>query len=379
MGFSPSKADPDLWFRVHNDKYEYIARYVDDLMIFAHCPKDIVTVLQDMFSIHVGSNEIFLGGDIAFNDGCPFTSAKTYISNTCKKIETLCDITLTHFDSPMATDDHPEIDDTPFLDPRPHSIYRFLVGAAQWIITLGRLDILYTVTTMSRFNQTPRQGHLDRMLRLYGYLKFHSTLGISMIPTVSSFPTTATEFVPQQWKEQYPNAHEEVPTDAPTPLGRPVNLTVHVDASHASNLVNRRSVTGYIVIANGVPVYWHSKEQNTIETSTFGSEIVAARIAAEKLMEYRYKLRMMGVPLAGPSLLFGDNKSVVSSCSILSSTLKKRHNALAYHKIRECVAAGIIRIYHVDGKQNIADLLTKPLPGDVFRRHRARLLSKPPI
>ena len=94
-------------------------------------------------------------------------------------------------------------------------------------------------------------------------------------------------------------------------------------------------------------------------------------------MEYRYKLRMMGVPLSGPSLLFGDNKSVITSCSVLSSTLKKRHNALAYHKIRECVAAGIIRIYNVDGKQNIADILTKPLPVDVFRRHCAKLLSKP--
>jgi len=194
--------------------------------------------------------------------------------------------------------------------------------------------------------------------------------------TVSSFPTSSTEFIPQQWKEQYPHAHEEIPTDSPSPLGRPITLVAHVDASHASNLLNRRSVTGFVILANGVPFYWHSKEKNTIETSTFGSEIVAAR---EKLLEYRYKLRMMGAPISGPSLLFGDNKSVITSCSVLSSSLKKRHNALAYHKIRECVAAGVIRLYHVDGKQNIADLFTKPLPGDIFRRHRARLLSKPPI
>jgi hypothetical protein len=321
MGFSPSKADPDLWYRELNGKYEYIARYVDDLMIFAHCTKDIVTVLQDVFSIHVGSNAIFLGGDISFHDGCPFTSAKTYITNTSKKIENLCAIELHHFDSPMATDDHPELDDTAILDPRSHSIYRFLVGAAQWTITLGRLDVLYAVATLSHFSQAPRKGHLDRMLRVFGYLKFHSTLGISMVPTTAPVPISATEFVPQQWREQYPNAHEEIPSDAPTPLGRPVNLVVHVDASHASNLVNRRSVTGFVVLANGVPIYWHSKEQNTIETSTFGSEIVAARIASEKLIEYRYKLRMMGVPIPGPSILFGDNKSVIISCSVLSSSL----------------------------------------------------------
>ena len=156
MNFQPSKADPDLWLRVHDVNYEYISRYVDDLMIFAHQPKDIVKLLQVMFSIHVGFNDIFLGGDISFHDGCPFLSAKTYITNTCKKVEALCNFHLTHFDSPMATDDHPELDDTPFLDKRSHSIYRFLVGASQWIITLGRLDILYAVVTMFHFNQTPR-------------------------------------------------------------------------------------------------------------------------------------------------------------------------------------------------------------------------------
>jgi len=234
------------------------------------------------------------------------------------------------------------------------------------------MDILQAVSALSHFSQAPHQGHLTRMLRVFGYLKFHPTLGISMVPMVSSFPTSSTEFVHQQWKEQYPHATEEIPTDAPAPLGRPITLVAHVDASHASNLVNRRSVTGLVVLANGVPIYWHSKEQNTIETSTFGSEIVAARIAAEKLLAYRYKLRMMGVPISGPSLLFGDNKSVVTSCSVLSSSLKKRHNALSYHKIRECVAAGVIRLFHVDGKQNIADIFTKPLPGDVFRHHRER-------
>jgi hypothetical protein len=198
-----------------------------------------------------------------------------------------------------------------------------------------------------------------------------------MNPVISSFPSTSTEFNTQSWKEQYPNAQEEIPDDVPRPLGKTIHLVTHVDASHASNLSNRRSTTGFIVLANGTPVYWHSKEQHTIETSTFGSEIVAGRIAAEKIMEYRYKLRMMGVPIDGPAILFCDNKSVVTSCSILSSTLKKRHNALAYHKLRECVAAGIIQIFHVPGKENVADILTKPVDGSTFKRHRNRLLTTP--
>lgn len=206
-----------------------------------------------------------------------------------------------HYDTPMATDDHPEIDDSAILDEKYQSIYRLLIGSAQWTITLGRLDILYAVATLSRFQQQPTKGHLDRMIRVFGYLKFHHELGISMAPIISSSPTKVTEFDCTQWREQYPNAHEEIPTDAPKPLGRPMTMTLHVDASHAGNLVNRRSTTGFIVLVNDVPVNWHSKEQHTIETSTFGSEIVAGRIAAEKLIEYRYKLRMMGIPIPSPS------------------------------------------------------------------------------
>lgn len=345
-------------------------------MIYAKDPTSIVAALRLKYPIHPGSNNLYLGGDVIKKDDHMFISGKTYITNVCKKIETLCGINLKHYDTPVATDDHPELDDSMILNDRDHSIYRLLIGSAIWAITLGRFDILYAVKTLSRFSQTPRQGHLDRMIRVFGYLKFHATLGIHIHPTaLVSIPKNTEDFDNQQWKEQYPNAQEEIPSDAPIPLGRPVTLTVYVDASHANNLTNRRSTTGFIVLASNVPIYWHSKEQHAIETSTFGSEIVAGRIAAEKLIEYRYKLRMMGIPLSGPSLLFGDNKSVVNSCSALSSTPKKRHNALAYHKLRECVTAGIIRIFHVDGKNNIADILTKPVAGDVFKRHRNRFLT----
>ena len=56
-----------------------------------------------------------------------------------------------------------------------------------------------------------------------------------------------------------------------------------------------------------------------METATFGSEIIAIRITVDQIVEWRYMLRMLGVPLAdngGPSYIFGDNKSVLDSCSV---------------------------------------------------------------
>ena len=71
---------------------------------------------------------------------------------------------------------------------------------------------------------------------------------------------------------------------------------------------------------------------------------------------------MLRVPIKGPSYMFGDNLAVINSSRIPDDTLKKRHNALSYHRVREAIAANIIKFIHIDGDKNSADILTKPLP-----------------
>jgi hypothetical protein len=91
------------------------------------------------------------------------------------------------------------------------------------------------------------------------------------------------------------------------------------------------------------------------------------KIAVELIEGLRYKLRMMGVEVDGPTNVFCDNDSVVKNATRPESTLKKKHNAIAYHRTREAQAAGIIRIAKEDGKTNLADLFTKLLPGPRLR------------
>ena len=59
---------------------------------------------------------------------------------------------------------------------------------------------------------------------------------------------------------------------------------------------------------NRAPVIWYSKRQNTVETSTFGSEFIALRISTEMIEGLRYKLRMFGVPIDVPANVLGDNQ-----------------------------------------------------------------------
>jgi hypothetical protein len=147
----------------------------------------------------------------------------------------------------------------------------------------------------------------------------------------------------------------------PEPKGKEVQITVYKDADGASDVVTRRSVTGILVLVNSFPVKYYCKRQNTVESSTYGLELVAARIAVDLLVEMRYKLRMLGVPIRQRSMMYGDNMSVVLNTTLPSSALKKKHNAIAYHRVREAVAAGIVEFEHIPTEENIADCLTKPL------------------
>ena len=84
-------------------------------------------------------------------------------------------------------------------------------------------------------------------------------------------------------------------------------------------------------------------------------------MAVELILEYRYNLWMLGVPIDGPALMLGDNMSVILNTTVPSSTLKKKHAACNYHRIQEAIAGKIVKFCHINTEKNLADLMTKPL------------------
>jgi hypothetical protein len=366
MGFKQSKADTDLWIKYDPSKneYEMIAVFVDDILVFSKRPQDIIEPLKNRFKYElkgVGEPEYYNGANICKNPvtGCWEFSGKTYIKNVCEKIEKLLGVNLKNYGSPMEVGDHSEMDETDLLPPEQIPIYQMLIGCAQWAVTIGRFDIQYATITLARFAQLPREGHLKRCLRLFGYLKHNAKHRIKQDLEEPIYE--GLNFIEHEWKEYYPEAMEEIPKDTPVAVTKGVKITAYVDASHGCDLITRRSVTGILLCINKTPVKWYCKRQNTIESSTYGAELVAARIAVEMIMEFRYKLRMMGIKVDGPSVLLVDNEAVVKNTTLPSSTLKKKHNAIAYHKVREAVAANIIKVAHIRTHLNVADILTKPL------------------
>ena len=213
---------------------------------------------------------------------------------------------------------------------------------------------------MSTYLALPWRRHLEQLYDMFGYLKANPKRKLYLDhqhPQVDE-----RSFQSYDWYDFYRYALEAVPGDMSPPRGESVSTHCFVDSDHAGIRVTRRSQTGLLLFVNRAPIVWYSKHQNTVETSTFGSEFITMKTAVEEIEALRYKLRMFGVPLEGPTSIFCDNELVFKNSSIPDSTLKKKHTSICYHRSREAVAAGTIQIAKVGTTTNLSDLFTKPLP-----------------
>jgi len=155
------------------DHYEDIAVYVDDLLIASKDPSTIIKTLSDEHKFKLKGT-----GGVSFHLGCDWFRDDD--GNLCyahhQHIKKVMDNYLRLFGkcphnahSPIVQGDHPELD-TDLLDDAGIQIYQSLIGSLQWAIQIGRFDIATAVMTLSPFHACPRQGHLDRVKRVIGYL-----------------------------------------------------------------------------------------------------------------------------------------------------------------------------------------------------------------
>ena len=233
-----------------------------------------------------------------------------------------------------------------------------IVGQLQWRVTLGRFDIHAEVATMSRFRAAPRQGHMDRLKRIYFY-------AITTKDNAIRFRTDQPDysFLPDQdfdWTYSvYGNVQEILPDYMPDPLGEAVITTTTMAANLNHFLATGKSLTGCFHFVNKTPVDRYSKKQATGETATYGSEFVVAKTATAQIIDIRQTLRYLVAPVGVKSFLFGDNKSVVTSATLPHSILTKRHNILAFHRVREAIAANLMAFHWIQSAYNLSDMLSK--------------------
>ena len=205
-------------------------------------------------------------------------------------------------------------------------------------------------------------GHYKELIKVFQYInKFpDKRLRVDDLEPHSAGVRVSDKDV-EDFTQQYPDAEEELDPRHPSPRGRAFETSVWFDSDHAHDKKTFRSITGLFVYVCGVPYLWKSKRQGAIQASTYAAEFMAGRAAVEEAQGIRYVLRSLGVPLKGPTALYGDCMGMIQSSSLPDGTLKKKHVAISYHTVREQVAAKAVELYKVDTSENIADLLTKSL------------------
>jgi hypothetical protein len=374
LGYKPSLADPDVWMRPAVkangfEYYEYILTYVDDILSISADPMKTMKGIQADFKLKddkIAEPEMYLGATLAkmmMDDGnyCWTMSPEAYVKSAVATVEETLAKSGRRLPgkcvTPFACNYSPWLETTEELKADGVQFYQELIGVLRWSVEIGRVDILLETSLLSSYLAMPREGHLEQVLHIFGYLKTHAKRKLGFDPRHPVIDEN--RFRKCDWTDFYRDAEEAIPGNMPPPRGNVMSTHCFLDANHAGDTETRRSQSGILLFCNRAPIIWYSKRQNTVEASTFGAEITAMKTGIELIESLRYKLRMFGIPIEGPTNIFCDNEAVCKNTTRPESTLSKKHHSISYHRAREAVAAGTARVTKEGTATNISDLFTK--------------------
>jgi hypothetical protein len=212
------------------------------------------------------------------------------------------------------------------------------VGAL--LYTLGsRPDVAAAVRKCSQFMAEGADSHWEAAKQILRYLKGTSTTGV---------------IYTQQEK---------------------FTLKAYCDSDWASDVDDRKSVTGYVIYAQGGAIVWKSKKQPTVARSSAEAEYVSLADTVSELLWVLMAMKELGVTVEGEVEIFIDNQAAQAMAANPVNHERTKHIDVAYHFVREVVQAGKIKLYYINTKNNISDLLTKSTKRVDFQRLVGQLVQ----
>jgi hypothetical protein len=149
------------------------------------------------------------------------------------------------------------------------NFYQSHIGILRWCVELGRIDIITEVSMLSTYFCLPREGHLEYFFHVLAYLGLYHNVRVVFDPT---YPyVDMSTFIKTDWKSMYGDVKEMIPSDAPIPHEKEVDLCLFVDSDHAGEQFTRHSRTGLVIYLNMAPIVWFSKRHPTVDSSVFGA------------------------------------------------------------------------------------------------------------
>jgi hypothetical protein len=325
LGFTECDEDPNLYTK----DGVILLLYVDDILIAYNdkqAADDVKALLKNQYKMSdLGRARRFLGMQIdqTGNDGI-YLCQETYISDMIKRFRMEDAIPI---DSPM--DPYVNLDNENCEDkPVDKTLYLSIVGSLMFAALGTRPDISYSVTALSRYNVLPLQMHLTAAKRVLRYLK-----------------TTKNK-----------RLHFPANDDS--------TLEGFTDSDWAGRTSTRKSVGGYIFVDGG-PISWQAKSQSVVALSTLEAEFIACSDATrEAIWLKRLQNEMESESGEDAPIRIGcDNQGALKLIETGVVKAKTKHIDVKYrHVIDEQKVHGSVEFYYITSDQNVADLLTKPLP-----------------
>ena len=173
--------------------------------------------------------------------------------------------------TPLSSNYCPEINVSGELQPAEAAYYQSLIGILRWIVELGSVDICCEVSMMSLHLYLPHEGHSKELFHIFAYLrKYHN---YEMVFNPSNPVVDERQFEEKDWTASEFGSHTEeyLPENIPMLRGFGFVMRAYVEDDHAGDSITRRSRTGFLAYLNMAPVYWMSKKQTSVDTSSFES------------------------------------------------------------------------------------------------------------
>jgi Reverse transcriptase (RNA-dependent DNA polymerase) len=334
-GYVQSESDHTMFFKKNQGKIAVLIIYVDDMIITGDDKSEIQNLeekLSKEFEMkNLGGLKYFLGIEVSRNKEGIYLSQRKYILDLLTEVGLL---DCKPVDTPMV----PNLKLDAYSDHTPTNIERYqrLVGKLIYL-SHTRPDIAYAVSIVSQFMHSPKEEHLEAVIRILKYLKAAPGKGITFRKKLH------------------------------------LNIMAYSDADWAGCVMDRKSTAGYFTFVGGNLVTWKSKKQNVVALSSAESEFRGMVKAICEMLWLKKFLTELGFEPKSEMRLLCDNKAAIDIAHNPVQHDRTKHVEVDRHFIKEKLEAKIIAMPFVRSSEQLADVLTKPVSSKAFIESIERL------
>jgi len=344
QGYTAANDAETVWILRKDTNVLIHALYADDFLHFSNS-KDMYAKFREQlkkrFDIKSGDVSVYLGNKIVVESDTykAALDQSEYIQEILDKF----DMGNSHAVGTPMTNRLSMSEKGNELPGEEKAAYRVIVGSLLYLACWTRPDISFAVSELSRFVADPGQTHMQAAKRVLRYLRGTKDLGLKYT----------------------------------RPAGNLLNrLCGYVDSDWAGCLDTRKSTTGYVLLLNGAVVSWKSKRQNVVALSSAEAEFMAASSLVQEVIYIRKFLLNLGFPQESATEIGEDNRTCIAwSEGSVGGSDRAKHIDLRQHFVHEAVQRKILALHPVKSEDNLADILTKPLPETNFKLLRQRLMG----